>query len=620
MVDSVVSAALGGNASSTAALRSLAGVGAANTEFLRALAQNPQQVFASMFQNLARLQGMSSDNFMEVAEGLSSIFGVSMDAFARVDFNYLAQAISKMNVNNASLDENMALLVSGQTTSTAEQLRMEQVNQYMIEEGLSYVLDNQVARSIQEHMWDEQMKRELQQTTYGVEVQGATLALLQGLKQTVEGVLNLLNPLSYIKKIVNVIEANKESKAQQKDIQALLEAGKIGSGNKSVFKNLTTTNASLGLTQNYLEMLGLSSNYAAAHENTLKWARRTGQSAAYGASWGDVALSGIGSLLGGVVGIGAGLSSSNPLLAFTGGMIGNEIGGLISDYASANKGGRVSSTALGALMGAAAGTSSLKYAGPKSNYQWGTLGKSITRALGTTGASGASPYALLSASQQITDKSSARFQSFLDTMDKYVEKNKTYEEWAATATKYGVADLSAALEENGLTETDLRGAFQDREVAQAAQYQHEREVNEDKFWETGTNFWAVVHPEFQDVMKDLSEQQLDQMILVNKQLTEFYNQWIDYYVNHTAYSRETLNAYDVAAIRNAEKSESGDAILALANALSSNMVDLKDPAVQQNALLAKILLVCEAIMQQNNNTSTVSLPTALASLGMGILQ
>ena len=89
---------------------------------------------------------------MEVAEGLSSIFGVSLEALARIDFNYLAQSISQMSVGTAALEENMELLASGQTTLTAEQLKNAQINKYMIDEGLSYVLDNEAARAIQQHM------------------------------------------------------------------------------------------------------------------------------------------------------------------------------------------------------------------------------------------------------------------------------------------------------------------------------------------------------------------------------------------------------------------------------------------------------------------------------------
>ena len=68
-----------------------------------------------------------------------------------------------MNIDGTSLNQNMQALISGQTTTSAEQLKMQQINQYMIEEGLSYVVDNAAARMIQEHMWDEQIAMQLQE-------------------------------------------------------------------------------------------------------------------------------------------------------------------------------------------------------------------------------------------------------------------------------------------------------------------------------------------------------------------------------------------------------------------------------------------------------------------------
>ena len=161
LVDTVVRATTGGNSSDITALRSMAGVGASNTAFLQEFAKDPQKIFVTLFQNLAKLQNMSADNYMEVAEGLSQVFGISMDAFARVDFDHLATAISEMNLHSDELNKNMDLLVKGETTSTASQLRMQQINEYMVEQGLAYVLDNEVARSIQEHMWQEQLFREV---------------------------------------------------------------------------------------------------------------------------------------------------------------------------------------------------------------------------------------------------------------------------------------------------------------------------------------------------------------------------------------------------------------------------------------------------------------------------
>lgn len=568
MVDTVVSAALGGNSSSYLALRSLAGTGASNTSFLQALARNPQQVFVEMFSNLAKLQSMSSDNFMEVAEGLSGVFGVSMDALSRVDFAYLAKAVGEMNEHNNALEENMSLLVSGQTTSTAEQLRMEKINQYMIEEGLSYILDNEVARSIQEHMWQEQMKRELQETTYGVELVGATQQMLAGIFETVKNIINFLNPFSWVKKVTNVLQSANEGLAMKADIVRLLEAGNIGNTNARVLAQLTTSNRDLGLTKSYLSLLNGTSSYEAKRD---KWR-----------DYNDITRWGVG------------------------GIIANKL--------------------IPALMDALSPQEANAATGVASRYSWSTVGKQSVRQIFDNPTPGSdTPYQLLSATSQIAARSSSKFNAFIQSMDKFIEKNKTYDEWAASAKRYGISDLASALQDNGLTEVELQSAFTAKEAKQASIYQHEREVTEDLFWETGTNFWAVVHPEWEskmielhEILNELAEEQLIQLQKANKQLTDFYDQWVDYYVNHTAYSRETLNAYDVAAIRNAERSESGDAVLALANALTSNMVDLKDPAVQQNVLLSKILLTVQAIMQQNNQAATVSLPTTLAGLGLNI--
>ena len=77
---------------------------------------------------------MSKDNYMEVAEGLSEVFGVSKEAFARVDFSYLSDMIGAMNIDGESLGKNLSLLISGQTTYTAEQARIAEVNKIMIDE------------------------------------------------------------------------------------------------------------------------------------------------------------------------------------------------------------------------------------------------------------------------------------------------------------------------------------------------------------------------------------------------------------------------------------------------------------------------------------------------------
>lgn len=261
IVSAVTSAAMGGNSPELTALRSLAGVGASNTAFLQELARNPQKIFSTLFSNLAGMQGMSKDNYMEVAEALSQVFGISMDAFARVDFDYLAKSIDSMQLNDKSLQQNMEALVSGQTTTNEEQLKMQQINQYMIDEGLAYVLDNEVARSIQQHMWDEQMKRELQATTYAVDIQGGALEFLQGIKDTADNIRNFLNPVSWFKKAGNMIMQTVKAEAMHQDLSTIVEQGKVGNGNTAVLKNLTANSPQkldVGQ-QSYVTLMGAQS-------------------------------------------------------------------------------------------------------------------------------------------------------------------------------------------------------------------------------------------------------------------------------------------------------------------------------------------------------------------------
>lgn len=238
IVSAVVSAATGGNSSELTALRSMAGVGASNTAFLQALAKDPKGVFTELFTNLAQLQGMSSSNYMEVAEALSSVFGLSIDAFSRVDFNYLAKAIDKMNLDSKALEDNMKLLKAGDTTSTDEQLRMQQINAYMIDEGLAYVLDNEVARSIQQHMWDEQLANEIMETEFSVNVVGGLLDLVTGIQNTVQQIINL-TPFGLVKQGINLVLTAVEGIEDTFDRAGLLVSGVVGKGTTTgAFKEL----------------------------------------------------------------------------------------------------------------------------------------------------------------------------------------------------------------------------------------------------------------------------------------------------------------------------------------------------------------------------------------------
>ena len=101
--------------------------------------------------------------------------------------------------------------------------------------------------------------------------------------------------------------------------------------------------------------------------------------------------------------------------------------------------------------------------------------------------------------------------------------------------------------------------------------------------------------------------------------TRFFNEFINKFVEHTYYDASGYKYTDVTDIQRREDAQKGDAVYALADALTGNLVDLKDPQVQTNALLAQILQVVFAIMNQNNNVAgTVSLADTLSGLAIGL--
>ena len=248
LVDAIYRAAVGGNSSEITALRSLAGTGASNTAFLKALVQAPQKVISTMFNNLSILQARSSANYMEVAEGLSSIFGISMEAFSRIDFAKLSSKLESASAGDETyLELAEKALKSGETTSTDSQNRIAKINEYMMKEGLAYVLDNEVARSIQEHMWQEQLAREIESANYSVDLIGGARSALLGIEKTLQRYVAYSVGLGWVEELKNVALTASEAAVATADTAKILKAGKVGKGNDDAYKALTTSNQDLGV-------------------------------------------------------------------------------------------------------------------------------------------------------------------------------------------------------------------------------------------------------------------------------------------------------------------------------------------------------------------------------------
>ena len=601
IIDAVVKAATGGNSSEIVALRSLAGINASNTEFLQQLANDPQKVFSELFRNLASMQNMSQSAYMEVAEGLSSTFGISMDALSRVDFNYLAENIEKMTISTASLEENMQQLQSGETTTNAEQMKMAQINEYILNEGLSYVLDNEAARAIQQHMWDEQIARELQEATYGIEIQGAALELLESLKSTVDNILSFINPFSWLSKLVNAISSAQEASAQQADINQLLELGKVGKGNISSIYQLTTRNADLDLAPGGLVgMMGGISSYKLAASQTKFYN-----------------------------------SLANPLSS-------NSNSSALNKFYK----GLVTQNATDAL---------LSFSGSRSSYTWGTLSKSAAKMIASTDFSNNAT--MHKAVQTVSDTTkaqsniSSKLDEFIstDTMKSVYDSGKTYQDYIASASRYGIADLEEALSNNGYTMSQLEQQWQTLQTEDAAEKQRDRLTQEETFWNLSELYQSTIMTDqktmisltetqigilttSRDYQKNILDTQLNQLDVEKSSnehifkilttTTQFYNEWISYYVKHTAYNA-AYKSSDVLRIQNMENDSSGEKVNKLAETLTSSVTNLQDPTVQTNVLLSQILIALNTIVQQNGSstgTGGLSLPDTLQALALGMVK
>lgn len=613
IVDAVYKAAVGGNASDIVALRSLAGINASNTEFLQAIVNNPQQVFGDMFTKLSQLQNMSNGAYMEVSEGLSSIFGVSMDSFARIDFNQLASAVKASANPNSALNQNMKLLSSGQTTTNAEILRMRQINQYIAEDGLGYVLDNEAARAVLQHEWDEQIAKELMETTYGVELTGSALQFLNSLSNTVNRIANFANPFSAIKKVEELSVTVKQESALKDDIKQALELGKVGAGNANILSQMTSYNLKSPITDTYVEMLGGFSSFRDTQDEISNIRNRWGGT---GYKQNDI-LRDLGSVAEFNSGIAQALSemSIKKAIGATINFTSDVMGYKSNDDKTDNQ---TKSNAKALFDGIFDATTSLYRS--MSMYQWNRVGKSSLAYSGMYGlpnydygASVVSASAVASASQT-QSRLNDNLQKMLTSMDDYYSEDNTrsYEDFVATAKQYGIADYKKALEQGGLTEEDVRNRYNQLQDQTAISKQQDRNRQEEQFWEdnilqlTTSNTW----------LESINSTATDVFNLFD----DFVSAWKDYFIEHTVYN----SAFDRSAVEkvlNAERDSSETAIYALADALTQNDVGLLlDPTVQTNALLSQILKVANAILvQSSNGGGAISLPDTIAGLSLGII-
>lgn len=663
IVQNVVNAAVGGNSDTIVALRSLAGINAGNTSFLQTLANDPQQLFVTIFKNLANMQNMSPANYMEVAEGLSSVFGVDMQAFARVDFNYLANKLAEMSVNTSSLDENMYMLQTGEATMSSEQLKLQEINNRILDEGLAYVIDSEAGRMVQEHMWQEQIANQLATNEFTVSIQGAALTYLEGLRGTVANILNFLNPIGFLAKgIGDYLIADEERVAANKDLAAILEKGAVGT-NASAFRNLMTTGQDLGLVRPLIELMGGTSSLDSGIYSRMSEAvNSVAQTAAI---WTSPAALAVGLITEGLTdnGIYSGASWNAAI---------DSVGGLDSSL----PGVKGVSNTRGYLSGLYGNRS---YG---SLYSGFSVGKSALS--NTSGSARSLPALERTAAEMAVEVASGQSrQQLQDFIAGMAEASKTMS-WSAykgTARDFGIADFDQLLSDLGVSEESLKSYFESNEARHGATAEQARKDDEQSFRDENRKFWdyasgsggvfqtAMWLPFLNDNFKpffdpagrydtrmDLVDASLSSIQLkeddiiarlgdnteftvisvlsaINKQIDETFVRsgsefqkcladWTRYIKATSSYKEEISLAQAWNDVNRAEGTKQNETLLALANAMnvfSADELKKLDPQMQANALLGEIVILLQTMVQQNNTQAGgLSLIDTMSALGFGI--
>lgn len=596
LVSQIVNAAIGGNDSNLVALRSLAGTGASNTAFLQALVKNPNSVLANMFSGLESLFDKSTDNYMEVAYSLSDTFGVSADALTRIDWNKLVTELQNNTSSNASLEQNMQLLASGETTTSAESQRLAQINQYMIDQGLSYVLDNEAARQIQQHMWDQELAAQMQESTYAVDFAGGALEMIQSVVSFLGNIIKILTfGASAPATLANTAS---DYVGLKEDLANLIKAGQVGNGNSEMYKRLTTYDFDVldpgkMVEKNLMQYWGKSSSYYRTSAAT------------------------------------------------------DNIASSLDSIQSASM--------------------------PSSKYSWASAGKS---ALESIAAYHPSSYTLsgvssLETTSSLTSNQASKASEWLDSMTDYIANGKSYQEWYDSAQDYGLSDIDTALSDLGYSSEDMQNMYMDASTDYAVQQAADARALQNQFYSDGVNWYESTYPSdyenwnlkydanvenwitvftdnmtvwrtlYTDTMTSFTEH-LDgnfkawtdlytaytddthkyQQRQINQFdesfINDFLYEWKDYYIgNHTHYRDATSFDSAIHTI-NSEKSQTGEAVLALAQSLTKEYQDLADPQVQTNVLLGQIVILLQSILTAQTSGSGLTLPTALSALGLNI--
>jgi hypothetical protein len=303
---------------------------------------------------------------------------------------------------------------------------------------------------IQEHMWDEQIAREIQETTYGVEIKGAVLEFITGIYNTIDKIAMILIPFYGLTKLIsNVVQSVSDSVDQRNMVEDALVAGNVGYQNIKQFKNLTTTGAALDIVQDYASQLSGITGIAGPNKQALD---------ALKANW---------------------EFNTNPFGALY--------------YSDNNTVSNNSASFRPSLT---------------SKYTWGSISKSnadlfkrFAAFVGSSESFGASENTILPSRKSATEMARTAISNKFEQMltDEYMKpflQEGGYSEWAKSASKLGIVDISKAMESSGYNEADIKQRFEIQQAQEATKQKQAREKLEESVWESHLAHINYIESEF----------------------------------------------------------------------------------------------------------------------------
>ena len=226
----------------------------------------------------------------------------------------------------------------------------------------------------------------------------------------------------------------------------------------------------------------------------------------------------------------------------------------------------------------------------------------------------------------------ARLQQMLEEsyIEGFVKDGKGFNEWAATAARFGIRDLNAAMDEAGYARKDIEAYFEQKQTEQGKDEARQEKIDQQDHRDKSRMFYIdqlarmdtsietlnVTNALLTSILEGQTDFYQGRFASWNVTWNSFLDRWTRYFIENQYYNSRT--GLDYAAIKAQEHQESKGAIYALAEAFNNGVSDLSDPTVQTNALLSKILLVVSSIMQQNAAKGGSALTDTLSALAMGL--